>query len=75
MQGWRLEAQDNEGHRVKTNVTITSGAAVGSGLGSNRWLLRISLMVNNIALCGFVEIWRYQRRRLATTEAAGSSAA
>jgi hypothetical protein len=61
---WRIEAHDNEGHKVQTEVTITSGAPATSHTDyGNRWLLWASLTLNIVALVSVVDIWRNRRRR------------
>lgn len=59
---WRIEAKDNEGHKVLTEVTIAAGsAAANQGSGGNRWLLWFSLFLNVLALATLAERWRNGR--------------
>jgi hypothetical protein len=64
---WRVEAHDNDDHKVRTEVAITAAGAAAPRLGSsgNRWLLWASLTVNLFAVASLVDVWRRQRRSAA----------
>ena len=56
---WRVEAHDNGGHSVRTEVTVADGGVIPrQSLGGNPWLLWTSLFVNVFALVSCVEMWR-----------------
>ena len=53
---WRVEAHDNEGHSVRTEVTVASNAVIDRhNLGGNPWLLWASLFVNVFAVVTLIQ--------------------
>lgn len=63
---WRIEARDNDGHGVRTDVTITGNAAIPRrDFGASPWLLWVSLFVNVFALASLMEARRDRRARIA----------
>jgi nickel transport protein len=62
---WRIEAQDNQGHKVRTDVTIAAGSAASQHTASgNSWLLWASLFVNIFASASWIATWRSKRMTL-----------
>ena len=55
---WRVEAHDNEGHSVRSDVTIAgNGAMPRPSLVGNSWLLWASLSLNIFAVVSLIRSW------------------